>query len=284
METAKQHPDEPNSCGSHVDGPSIRTGMESIGNNAETAAEEAETVRTRQMDKKRRNLLHTPQNGTPKHSYQWRKVSVDDAEVYAPLNMLIDTPSRNFVFGQVEGRDKVIVPNVKQRAGDGDGNQNGGDSDVHSTTSSGHVDSSRVEKVLLAIDSQLKRQSRRTRNGNLPVSSMPPIPHAECPYRCIRWQQRRGRLKVETVTASKAPKVKMTYLECVCTMQPHGDDLKRSYGLYRPRCQHGRTKIAPINISPTQNGKMAYLRHDPITQPCGDDLQRSYRVIGPRCR
>ena len=176
----------------------------------------------------------------------------------------------------------MIAPNVKQRAGNGNGNRNGGDGDVHGTMSSGHVNSSRVEEALLAIDSQLKRQSRRTRNGNLPVSSVPPIPHAECPYGHVRRQWRRRRLKVETVTVSKAPKVETTYLECACATQPCGDNPKRSYGLYRPRCQCSRTKIAPINVSPTRNSKTAYLRRDPIAQPCGDDPQRSYRVIGPR--
>ena len=40
METARRHPDEPNSCGSCADGSSIHMDVQSVGNDAKTAANE----------------------------------------------------------------------------------------------------------------------------------------------------------------------------------------------------------------------------------------------------
>ena len=93
METAKWHPDEPNGCGSHANGPSVCTGMQSVGNDAETAAEEAETVRTRQNGLRTQNSPNGCETTTPKHTCQWRKVSVDNVDVYVPVNVPIKTTS-----------------------------------------------------------------------------------------------------------------------------------------------------------------------------------------------
>ena len=77
----------------------------------------------------------------------------------------------------------MIVPNVEgKRAGDGDSDRNRGDGDVGDTASGGSVHSKRVEAVLLAGKSQYMRQDRRRRNGDSPVSSVPPVHPAECPY------------------------------------------------------------------------------------------------------
>jgi len=82
------------------------------------------------------------------------------------------------------------VPSVKgERAGEGDGNGNGDDGDIgdmNGTTSGSNADSIRVEAVLLAAKSQYMHQSQRTRNNDLPVSSWPPIQHAERPYGPVR--------------------------------------------------------------------------------------------------
>ena len=76
METAKRQPDEPNSCRSHVDGPSVRMGVESVGNDTETAAEEVETVRTHQTDEKMQNSPNGHEIAMPELPGQWRKVSI----------------------------------------------------------------------------------------------------------------------------------------------------------------------------------------------------------------
>jgi len=103
---------------------------------------------------------------TPKRTYQWRRVSVSDGDVYVPWNapvVVIETANQIFAFGEVESRVEAIAPSVEsERAGDGDGNgygDDGGDGDVGDTTSGGGVDSKRVEAALLAGDSQLERQS-----------------------------------------------------------------------------------------------------------------------------
>ena len=71
----------------------------------------------------------------------------------------LGTANRTIVFGRVEtmceGRVKAIVLSVKsERAGDGDGNLNGSDSDAGDMTSGGSVHSARVKAVLLAAGSQ----------------------------------------------------------------------------------------------------------------------------------
>ena len=66
-------------------------------------------------------------------TYQWRRVSIEDVDVYLPWNVPIMVPRRWIVFGEaesqvevivpkVESGDEVIVPNVEgERVGDGDG-------------------------------------------------------------------------------------------------------------------------------------------------------------------
>ena len=68
-----------------------------------------------------RNLPYTPENGTPKPTTQWRKVSIDNVDVYVLVSVPIETASRTFAFGQVEGADEAIAPNVGKRAGDSSG-------------------------------------------------------------------------------------------------------------------------------------------------------------------
>ena len=113
----------------------------------------------------------------------WRGVSIDDIDVYIPLNAPIEVPRRRIVFGQVESRDMVIALSVEgERAVKGDGDRDSDDrgvGNVDGTTSGGDVDSKRVEAALLAGDSQRMHQNRRTRNSNLPMSSVPPIRLAE---------------------------------------------------------------------------------------------------------
>ena len=156
----------------------------------------------------------------------------------------------------------MIAPSVKgKKGGDGDGRRSGDDGDVNGMTSSGDVDSERVEAALLAVGSQHLHQSRRTGDNDLPVSSGPPIQHADRPYGLVRQRQRRGRLKIERIKVSQMPECKlMTHLGCVYTMQPPGNCSERAYRVCRPRRQRGRIKIVPsTNVSRTRNGANAYL-------------------------
>jgi len=161
------------------------------------AENEAETVRTHQMDEETQDSPNAIEITMPKPIIRWKKVSTGGIDVYVPQNALIEAASQIFIFGRPESRDEVIVPSLEgKRAGHGDGNGNRGDS-KGDTTSGGNVDSKRVEAALLAGDSQLKHQSQRIRMGNLPVSSGPPIRSTERLYGHVRHQQRHGRLKIE---------------------------------------------------------------------------------------
>ena len=135
-----------------------------------------------------------------------------------------------FVFGQVEGADEAIAPSFEcEGAGDGDGDRDRDDGGVGGTTSGGGVHSIRVNAALLAGDSQHMHQSRRTQNSDLPVSSGPPTSPAECPYRGVRPQCRRGRIKLESIKVSQTHKVKTTYQERARVAQPPANDPKPSY-------------------------------------------------------
>jgi len=92
---------------------------------------------------------------------------------------------------------------VDETAGDGNGRWNGGDSDVNSTTSSGNVDLTQVEAVLLATDSQQMCSCQITRKYDLPVSFWPPIQPADQPYGPARCQHRCGRFKIEQINDKK---------------------------------------------------------------------------------
>jgi len=259
METAKRHPDEPNGCGSRADWSSVRTDAHCGGN-------ETERVRTRQIGSKMQYSPGTRETTTLKRPRRWRRVSADGIHVYVPWNVPIEvlgTASRKIVFGRAESGDEAIAPSVEgERAGDGDGDgygDDGDDGDEGDTTSGGDVDSFRVEAALLAGDSQLERQSRRTRPGNLPVSSVPPTYRERRPYGLVRRRRRRGRLKIERINVSQAQQRETTHLGRACAMQPHGTESRRAYGVIRPRRRRGRIKIAPTNVSRTRNGGNAYL-------------------------
>jgi len=260
METARWTPDAPNGCGSHADGSSARTHAYCAGNGRETPAKEAERVRMLQNGSTTQNSPETHETATPKPTNRWRKVSVGNGDVYVPWNAPIETASRNFVFGRVQSGDEAIAPIVEgERAGDGDGGGYEDDGDVGDTTSGGDLDSKRVEAALLAIDSQLERQSRRIQNNDLPVSSWPPVQPESRPYGPIRRRRRRGRLKIERINVSQTPERETTYLERPHATQPPGNSSNHAYGIVRPRRRRGRIKIEPTNVSRTRNGGNAYL-------------------------
>ena len=182
-----------------------------VGNKTETSENETGIVRTCQIGRKSQNSPYAPKNGTSKPIRQWRMVSVGEANVYLPLNAPVETSgtaSRTLAFGEVESGDKAIVPSLEgERTGDDGGDRDeddGGDGNVDSTASSSDVNLKQVEAALLAGDSQHMCQSRRTGNGDLPVSSVPPIYLSNRPYRLIMCLCRRRRLKIESINVSIA--------------------------------------------------------------------------------
>ena len=46
-------------------------------------------------------------------TYQWRRVSVKDVDIYLPWNVPIVVLRQQIVFRELEGRDEAIAPNVE---------------------------------------------------------------------------------------------------------------------------------------------------------------------------
>ena len=285
VEAASQRSDEPNGCRDHTDASSAQMDALSVQTGASTPANGMERVRTRQHGSKTQDSPHGRGIATPKCTYQWKRVSVGDRDVYLPQNTLIDRTGQIFVFGQAESAGEAVVARVVDET---DGRWNGGDGSVDGTTSGNSIDSTRANAALLAMESQRVHYSQRTRQGNLPVSSKPPIQSERRPYGPARRQGRHGKLKIERIndkSISQTPKrVKTTHLRRTRAAQPCGNPSKCFHRVHTPIRRRDRVKIAPTNVSPTRNGKTAHLGRDPIAQPCGDDPQRSYRVVGPRRR
>ena len=260
VEAARCTPDVSNGDGNFSDTSNAHADVHSVRYNMETAENEAESIRTLRIGWRTQNSpfgMRIEMSGPIK---RWKRVSANNINVYALLNAPIDTPSRSFVFGQVEGGDELIVARDVEgkRAGDGDSNR--GEDGEDDTTSSGHINSNRVEKALLAGDSQYQRQGRRKRNGDLPVSSVPHTSPTDRPYRLVRCRRQHGRIKIESVNVSTAQEDKMAYLDRACTTQTHGSEPKHTCGVHRPRHRRGRIKIAPINVSRMPEDGNTYLR------------------------
>ena len=91
-----------------------------------------------------------------KPTHRWRRVSIDDVDVYLPWNVPVEALGRTLAFREVESAGKAIAPIVEGES-DGDGNcgQNGGDGDDErdgdgdGTMSSSSVDSTQVNEALL---------------------------------------------------------------------------------------------------------------------------------------
>lgn len=174
---------------------------------------------------------------------------------------------------------------------DGDGDRYGDDGDGDGITSGGSVDSIRINAALLAVESQYMRQDRRTRNGDLPMSSRPPIRHLNRPYGLFTRRRRCGRIKIESINVSQAQKVEKTYLEHAHAAQPCGNDPKRSYRVIGPRRGCDRMKIEPVNIKierindkRPKEDETAYLERTQTTQPPGYHSKHCREVYRPRRR
>ena len=105
----KRDVDEPNGCRDHTDASSAQMDAPSIQTGAATPANRTERVRTRRHGSKTQDSPHGREIATPKHTYQWKRVSVGDGDVYLPQNMPIDRTGRIFVFGQAESAGEAVV-------------------------------------------------------------------------------------------------------------------------------------------------------------------------------
>ena len=262
------HSDEPNSCRNHMDMLGTHTDGHSIKTHALTPRNKPQTVKMCPNNLKMWNSPNMAENVMPRHSYQWRKVSIDGADVSTLLNMLTNTPSWNFAFEQFEGRDKLIAVNVEgKRVGNRVGNCDKQSSDMDGTTSGGSADSKQVKAMLLAANSQHTCYRLRAQGNSSPVSSESPTNPTECPYGHIRCQHQCRRLQVEPLKVSQVQKVKTTYLQCARVAQPHGDAPKCQYGVHRPIHWHNWVKIASINVSGVQEHETAHLECASTVQP-----------------
>ena len=167
--------------------------------------------------------------------------------------------------------------------GDGDGGDDGRGGSVDGTTSGSGIHSIRMKTALLAIESQHLRQCRRIQNGDLLMSSEPPIRHTNRLYGHVRWRRQCGRIKIVPAKVSQVQKVEKTYLECISAMQPRGNDPKHAYMVVGPRCRRGRIKIKSaklkiqrFNDKRQQNGENTYQRCKNATQPPWNAPKRRY--------
>ena len=123
----------------------------------------------------------------PEPIIQWKRVSIDDVDIYLPWDAPVEVTSRTLTFGEVESGDTAIAPSVEgERACDSNGDPS---SDGDGTMSGSSIDSNRVNAALLAEKSQHMSQTRRIRDGDSPVSSKPPIQHADHPNGLVRWRR-----------------------------------------------------------------------------------------------
>ena len=144
-----------------------------------------------------------------------------------------------------------------------------------------------VNAALLAAGSQHMRRSRRNQNRDSPVSSRPPILHAERRYGDIRRRHRRGRIKLASINVSIAHEGKTAYLEHARVVQPPPNDSKCACRVVGPRRQRDRIKIAPVklkiehlNDKRGKNGERTHLGRENTTQSPRNAPKRRYRVIG----
>ena len=187
-----------------------------------------------------------------------------------------------FAFGEVEGGDEAIVPSVEcEGAGDGNSDHDGDD---NGTTSGGSVDSNRVNAMLLAVESQHLRWSRRKQNGHLPVSSWPPIRLVERLYGAVKWYRQHGRVKFKAVKVNQAEEVEMAYLEPAYIVQPPWNDskcLQRVVGPCRRRdwikIESVKVRIECLNDKKTQELEMTHLGQARLVQPLLNALKHCYR-------
>ena len=153
---------ETDSTRNHTDTSNRSTDVPSIETDADISANKTVNIRKRQMSSTPRNSPETQGITMAKPIGQWRKVSAGEGGVYILWNTSIEASGQTFEFGRFESIEEAIAPKVEgEGAVSGDGDRDRDDDGEGGTTSNGHADSSRVEEVLLAGDSQYKCQGRR---------------------------------------------------------------------------------------------------------------------------
>ena len=123
VDTARTAPVEPNGFGDHADGSDAWMDVQSIGYERETAENKTGNVRMCQTSQKMQNSPIGVQIETAKPTGRWKRVSVDDVDMYLPWGAPVEMPSRTFVFRRLESGEMAIAPDVEgERARDGDDN------------------------------------------------------------------------------------------------------------------------------------------------------------------
>ena len=157
---ARTPPDEPNGIRNRMDTFSIRTDAYTVGNRMEMPANKTENIRMRRNGRKTRNSLYTPEITKPEPTYRWKRVSNGDGGVYVPWNVPVRAQGQTFEFGEVESAGGWIMVDIEgETDGDGDRSGDGRGGRMDGTTSGSGVDSTRVNAVLLAIESQHANQT-----------------------------------------------------------------------------------------------------------------------------
>ena len=90
---------KPDGCRDCVDTSSACTHVQSIGNDTHMAENEAESIRTCRIWLRMQDSPEMHEASMPEPTRRWRKVSVDDGDVYVPQNMPIDRTGQIFIFG-----------------------------------------------------------------------------------------------------------------------------------------------------------------------------------------
>ena len=290
VEAASCAPGESNGLGDATVTSSMPTDMYSVADEAETTENETGNVRTRQTGQKMQNSPIGAQIETAKPTGRWKRVSVDDVDVYLPWGAPVEMPSRTFAFGWLESGETAIAPDIEgERARNSDDDRDGDVGGVDGTTSGSSVDSIQVNEALLAVESQHVRQTRRPQSNDLPVLSGPPTKRSERPYGLVTWRRRRGRIKIASINVSQPQEVEMTHLERTHAAQPPQTDSKRSYRVIGPRRRRDRTKIKPkklkierMSVSQTQQGETTYCGRTQTAQPPGYHSKHCREVYQPR--
>ena len=76
---------------------------------------------------------------------QWKRVSVNDIDVYLPRNTPVEASGQTFAFGEAQSRVEAIAPGAEgetaEGAGDGGGDRDGYDRDGDGMASGSNVNS-----------------------------------------------------------------------------------------------------------------------------------------------
>ena len=214
---------EADGWGNHADGSAVCRDTRDVETDAKTAKNANRKVKMGQRRSKWQNSLVGLEIETPRCPGQCEHVSNKGNDTYAPQIAPIeslDTRIRKFVLGrslEVLGSLEDVEASVEgEKDGDRDDERCG---DMDGTVSGGNVDPNRVEATRLAAESQQTRNKTRTRRNDLPVSpGRPTHPRIPC-HGLPRTSRRRRRIRFEPRNIRQTRKIKITYLECINTMQ-----------------------------------------------------------------